>query len=171
MVRDWLGHCPCWLFSQPGAQPGNIAWMPRQTATTIAVPNSSIAVIRVGATATPFSTHLRAPTPDAVTRCASTSGDWLMITASTGVAPTATTSYITIERPGLLAAGPEPEGRDPGAFRKSRQFGPHHVGSDAARPDVDAEATVGSGHDVVTPREVGVASDSLGDQVRVLNVV
>ena len=61
--------------------------------------------------------------------------------------------------------------RQPSALGHRRQFGPHHVGIDRGLADPGAEAAIAAGDDVVPADEVGVASNALRDQLRVLDEV
>src|ERR1051325_7763449 len=52
-----------------------------------------------------------------------------------------------------------------------RELGTHDVGIDAAGADVDAEAAVDGGHQVVAADQMRIATDALRDELGMLDVV
>src|SRR5207247_3632242 len=75
--------------------------------------------------------------------------------------------------PALVASHspPEPPARDGGAFCERAEFGPDDVRIHPARSDMNAEAAVDAGHDVVAADEVCIPLDALRNELRMLDVV
>src|SRR5262249_54248135 len=71
----------------------------------------------------------------------------------------------------LWYSGPELAARDGGALRQGTELGPDDVRIHAARSDVNAEAAVDAGRDVVAADEVRVPREALRDELRMLDVV
>src|SRR5256885_8931235 len=72
---------------------------------------------------------------------------------------------------GSLISRPEPPGRDGGALWERAEFGPDDIRIRTARSDMNAEAAVDAGHDVVAADEVCIPLDALRDELRMLDVV
>src|SRR5437016_12530833 len=72
---------------------------------------------------------------------------------------------------GSLISRPEPPARDGGALCERAELGPDDIRIHAARSDMNAEAAVDAGHDVVAADEPGIPLDALRDELRMLDVV
>src|SRR5207245_6206696 len=68
-------------------------------------------------------------------------------------------------------SAPEFPARDGGALSKRAELGPDDIRIHAARSDMNAEAAVDAGHDVVAADEPGIPLDALRDELRMLDVV
>src|SRR5262245_26663445 len=66
---------------------------------------------------------------------------------------------------------PELTARDGGPLGQRAELGPYDIRVHAARADVNTEAAIDTGHDVVAADELRIPFDSLGDELRMLDVV